>query len=152
MPADEVEAAAASLGAAVSTARNIRTIQVEPARVKEACTTISSLPGFYHLSTITALDLGKDIELLYHFWKGRSFVNVKTLVPKDQLALDSVSGILTSATLYEAEIQDLFGVKFGGNPYAGRRLLLPDDYPADAPPPLRTEADPAKIRRMMKLE
>ncbi len=120
--------------------------------MKEVCAAVSSIPGLYHLSTITAVDLGDRIELLYHFWKGRSFVTVKTEASKNSLAVSSVSDTLPSATLYEAEIQDLFGVKFEGNPYAGRRLLLPDDYPAEAPPPLRTEADPEKIRKLMKLE
>ena len=113
---------------------------------------VASLPGLYHLTTVTAVDLGPAIELMYHFWKERSFVTVKTEVGKDSLTIESLSGALPSATLYEAEIQDLFGVTFAGNPYAGRRLLLPDGYPADEPPPLRSEADPRRIRRKMKLE
>ena len=152
MSVEEVDAAAAGLGAKVERSLNTTTVRVEPGKVRAACSAISSVPGLYHLSTITAVDLGGSVELLYHFWKGRSFVTVKTDLPKESLVVDSVSGILASATLYEAEIQDLFGVKFDGNPYTGRRLLLPDDYPADAPPPLRAEADPEKIRRMMKLE
>jgi len=63
-----------------------------------------------------------------------------------------VSEFIPSATLYEAEIQDLLGVAFEGNPYLGKKLLLPDDYPPDATPPLRKDADPEKIRKMMKLE
>jgi NADH:ubiquinone oxidoreductase subunit C len=152
MSADELESAAARLGAKATKSHNTWTLRVEPAKVKEACAAISSIPGLYHLSTITAVDLGDRIELLYHFWKGRSFVAVETEVSKNQPALGSVSDLLASATLYEAEIQDLFGVRFEGNPFSGRRLLLSDDYPTDAPPPLRTEADPEKIRKLMKLE
>ncbi len=152
MPADELESAAARLGVGITSSRNTRIIQVGHERLKEVCAAVSSIPGLYHLSTITAVDLGDRIELLYHFWKGRNFVTVKTEASKNSLAVSSVSDTLPSATLYEAEIQDLFGVKFEGNPYAGRRLLLPDDYPAEAPPPLRTEADPEKIRKLMKLE
>jgi Ni,Fe-hydrogenase III component G len=127
-------------------------IAVPKERAKEACAAVSSLPGLYHLSTITAVDKGDKVELLYHFWKGRSFVEVKTDLPKDNLTIESVSELVVSATLYEAEIRDLFGVTFTGNPYKGRRLLLPDDYPKDAPPPMRVEADPEKIRKLMGLE
>lgn len=152
MSADEVGSAAGRLGADITRSLNTWTLKVVPAKVKEACLAVASIPGFYHLSTITAVDLGDRIEILYPFWKGKDFVTVKTEVPKNQLALDSISDVLASGTLYEAEIQDLFGVRFEGNPYAGKRLLLPDDYPAEAPPPLRTEADPEKIRKLMKLE
>ncbi len=149
---DDAETLAARLGAPVERVLNSSVMTVEVKRVREACAAVSSVPGLYHLSTITAVDRGDHIELFYHFWRDRSFVTVKTLVQKDHLRLESISGLLPSATLYEAEIQDLFGVTFDGNPYTGRRLLLPDDYPADAPPPLRTEADPEAIRKMMKLE
>jgi NADH:ubiquinone oxidoreductase subunit C len=152
LSSEEIGEVAKGLGSAVVKSLNTLTIEVAQERVKEACAAVSSLPGFYHLSTITAVDLGERIELLYHFWRGRVFVNVKTELPKDHLTLPSVSAMLTSATLYEAEIQDLFGVTFEGNPYTGKRLLLPDDYPSDAPPPLRVEADPEKIRKLMKLE
>lgn len=127
-------------------------ITVPPGKVAEACKGVSSLPGLYHLSTITGVDLGDDIALLYHFWEGRRFVQVRTQVPKANPRLQSISSTIPSATLYEGEIQDLLGVAFEGNPYLGKKLLLPDNYPADAPPPLRKDADPEKIRKMMELE
>lgn len=106
----------------------------------------------YHLSTITGTDAGDSICLLYHFWQGRRFVTVKASVPKASPRIRSISDSIPAATLYEAEIQDLLGVAFEGSPYLGKRLLLPDDYPTEAPPPLRDEADPEKIRKMMNLE
>jgi Ni,Fe-hydrogenase III component G len=127
-------------------------LQVPPSEAAEACLAVSKLPGFYHLSTITGMDQGETIALLYHFWQGRRFIVVKTEVPKGDARLRSLAPDLPSATLYEAEIQDLLGVTFYGNPYVGKRLLLPDSYPADAPPPLRSEADPRKIRKEMGLE
>jgi F420H2:quinone oxidoreductase subunit B/C len=149
---DEVAALAARLGGSVAHSLKSTVLSVEPSRVPDACLGVSSLPGLYHLSTITAVDGGASIAIHYHFWQGREFVEVRTEVPKDSPRLVSISGRMPSATLYEAEVQDLFGVSFDGNPYLGRRLLLPDDYPADAPPPLRSEADPEKIRKMMGLE
>ncbi len=121
-------------------------------RVRDACREVSRLPGLYHLSTITGFDNGREFELLYHFWEGTKFFVVRTSVPKSSPRLESVSQDLPSAVLYEAEIQDILGVAFDGNPYAGKRLLLPDDYPPQAPPPLTKEADPEKIRKMMELE
>ena len=150
--ADPVEEVAATLGTKVEKAVKARVIRVDPESVRQACLAVSSIPGLYHLSTITALDNGEAIELLYQFWQGKAFVEVRSEVSKSNPVVDSISSELPAATLYEAEIQDLFGVKFTGNPYAGKRLLLPDEYPADAPPPLRKEADPEKIRRLMKLE
>jgi NADH:ubiquinone oxidoreductase subunit C len=143
---------AAKLGGSVASHPKTVDLNVPPDKILEACKSVSSIPGLYHLSTITGLDLGEEIGLLYQFWQGRGFVVVRTSVPKTNPKIQSISGSLASATLYEAEIQDLLGVSFEGNPYAGKRLLLPDNYPAKAPPPLRKEADPEKIRKMMELE
>lgn len=152
LSSEELAALGAALGATVTEERKSTVISVPPSKVVEACRGVSSLPGLYHLSTITGVDLGDDIALLYHFWRERRFVQVRTTVPKAAPRLQSISGVLPAAVLYEAEIQDLLGVGFEGNPYAGKKLLLPDSYPPDAPPPLRREADPEKIRRIMELE
>ena len=140
------------LGATMETLMGYSILHVDSAKVKEACAAVSSMPGYYHLTTIAAADRTEGIEITYFFWRGRTFLAIRTSVPKTDPKLESISGILPGATLYEAEIQDLFGVAFTGSPYQGKRLLLPDSYPADAPPPFRTEADPEKIRRMMKLD
>ncbi|MGD1055130.1 MAG: NADH-quinone oxidoreductase subunit C [Nitrososphaerales archaeon] len=152
MSNEELAELAARLGGSIASHPKSVDLIVSPDKVLEACKSVSSIPGLYHLSTITGLDLGEEIGILYQFWQGRRFVVVRTAVPKTNPKIQSVSGSLPSATLYEAEIQDLLGVSFEGNPYLGKRLLLPDNYPAEAPPPLRKEADPQKIRKMMELE
>jgi NADH:ubiquinone oxidoreductase subunit C len=126
-------------------------LSVPPEKVVDACSAVAALPGWYHLSTITGIDLGQDIAILYHFWQGKRFVQVRTQVPKASPRLKTISGALAAGTLYEAEIQDLLGVAFEGNPFLGKKLMLPDAYPQDAPPPLRKEADPHKIKKMMEL-
>lgn len=152
MSNEELAELAARLGGSIASHPKSVDLIVSPDKVLEACKSVSSIPGLYHLSTITGLDLGEEIGILYQFWQGRRFVVVRTAVPKTNPKIQSISGSLPSATLYEAEIQDLLGVSFEGNPYLGKRLLLPDNYPAEAPPPLRKEADPQKIRKMMELE
>jgi membrane-bound hydrogenase subunit beta len=148
----EFESLAPSLEGQMTKGKKYEIMSVKPERIVAACKAVSSLPGFYHLSTITGLDLGKEISVYYQFWQGRNFLVVRTNVPKGNPSLPSVTGELPAATLYEAEVADLFGVRFEGNPMDGRKLLLPDTYPKDAPPPLTKEADPEKIRRMMGLE
>jgi Ni,Fe-hydrogenase III component G len=98
------------------------------------------------------MDTGTEIAILYHFWLGKTFFVVRTTVPKSLPKLASIIPSIPAATLYEAEVHDLLGVTFVGNPFMKSKLLLPDEYPKDAPPPLWKEADPAKIRRMMGLE
>ena len=133
---------------------NTKTIEliVPPDKVPIACQRVAAIPGLYHLSTMTGYDKGESIEILYHFWQGRRFVDVRTSVPKEAPRLKSISSVVAAATLYEAEIQDILGVSFDGNPFQGKRLLLPDTYPAEAPPPLTKEANPEKIRKMLELE
>ncbi len=152
MSSDALSELAAKLSGTITTHVKSVELNVSPDKVLEACTSVAAMPGFYHLSTITGIDLGEEIAVMYHFWQGRTFLVVRTTVPKADPRMKSISASLPSAVLYEAEIQDLLGVAFEGNPYLGRKLLLPDKYPADAPPPLRKEADPDKIRRMLELE
>jgi NADH:ubiquinone oxidoreductase subunit C len=150
---NKLEDIVAKTGAQVSTNRTSTVLTVASDKVRDACKLIvSQMPDFYHLTTITGVDEGSMIDLLYHFWKGREFLSVKTSLPKNNAVLDSLSDLLPSSLLYEAEVKDLLGVVFKGNPLMDRKLLLPDSYPPQAPPPLRKEADPEKLRKMMELE
>jgi F420H2:quinone oxidoreductase subunit B/C len=152
LSSEELAPLAAKLGGSVAVGSKTTILSVPSDKVVEACIGVSSLPGWYHLSTISGVDLGQDIAILYHFWQGRRFIQVRTQVPKSAPRLKSITGDLAAGVLYEAEIQDLLGVAFEGNPYLGKKLLLPDIYPPDAPPPLRKDSDPEKIKRMMGLE
>lgn len=152
MSSEELAPVAAQVGGTIAAGPKTVVLSVPPDKVIEACKAVAALPGWYHLSAITGIDLGQDIAILYHFWQGKRFIQVRTQVPRSAPRLKSISGDIASGVIYEAEIQDLLGVAFEGNPFLGKRLLLPDVYPADAPPPLRKDADPHKIRKMMELE
>ncbi len=152
MSGEELGPLASRLGGTVTPGPKTTVLQVPPDRVAEACKAVSSLPGWYHLSTMTGMDLGQEIAILYHFWQGKRFIQVRTQVPKSSPRLGSISGEVPAGVLYEAEIQDLLGVAFEGNPFLGKKLMLPDVYPPDAPPPLRKESEPHKIKKMMELE
>jgi NADH:ubiquinone oxidoreductase subunit C len=152
LSSDELTLLATRLGGSVAAGPKTTILSVTSDKVVDACKGVASLPGWYHLSTITGMDLGEDIAILYHFWQGKRFLQVRTQVPKSAPRLKSITGDLAAGIIYEAEIQDVLGVAFEGNPFLGKRLILPDAYPADAPPPLRKGTDPHKIKRMMELE
>lgn len=153
MDTEKLKEVAEKVGGSITSNRESVLLIVEPEKIREACVlVISKMPDFYHLTTITGIDEGQFLTLYYHFWHKNEFLSLKTTISKKSPKISSVSDVLPSSVLYEAELQDLLGINFEGNPLNGRRLLLPDTYPADAPPPLRKEADPEKIRRMMNLE
>jgi NADH:ubiquinone oxidoreductase subunit C len=104
------------------------------------------------LITITGLDLGQKIGIVYHFWQNEDKLHVRTTVPKTNPTALSIVEIIPGAILYEMEIHDLFGVTFVGNPWMDKKLLLPETWPDDLPPPLLKTSKPTEIRKRLKLE
>ena len=88
---------------------------------------LSSELNINHLSTITARDAGKEIEILYHFLLNGVVITIRTACPKDDPTVDSIVSIFPGAVLYERELNDILGVIPKGHPDL-RRLVLPDDW------------------------
>jgi len=104
------------------------------------------------LSTITGLDLGEKIGIIYHFWQNRDTLHVRTTVLKTDPKAISIVEIIPGAILYEMEIHDMLGVTFVGNPWMDRKLLLPETWPDDLPPPLLKTSKADEIRKRLNLE
>ena len=89
---------------------------------------------FCMLCTITGLDEGRRIGLIYHMAREDGIVlNIKTDIPKDNPALNTVTRIFQGAEIYERELMDLLGVKVEGL-LEGNRYPLSDDWPKDQYP------------------
>lgn len=88
--------------------------------------------GFRHIQTITATDLGGEIEVMPHLGRGLT-VSIRTRVAKDKPVLDSIVDIIPGASFHEREVHDMLGVEFKGNPNLNR-ILLPEDWPKDVYP------------------
>ena len=127
-------------------------VQVSPENLSEALSSLTEKLGIKHLSTITGQDLGEGISLDYQFSIPNHIVAIRTIVPKTGLKIESCITTLPGAILYEMEIHDMFGVSFQGNPWMDRKLLLPDNYPADMPPPLLKTTSSEKIRKAVGVE
>ncbi len=127
-------------------------IEVDQTELKKLVSRLVIDASIRHLSTITGLDLDQNIGIVYHFSQERETLHVRTLVPKSAPAAVSIVEIIPGAILYEMEIHDLFGVRFAGNPWMDKKLLLPDAWPADLPPPLLKTTKASDIRKRLGLE
>jgi len=86
-----------------------------------------------HLSTMTGIDTGRNIEVLNHLFGRGVEVTVRVSIPRENPKLSTITDIMPGATMYEREVHDLLGVEFEGHPNL-TRLVLPDDWPEDAYP------------------
>jgi NADH:ubiquinone oxidoreductase subunit C len=119
-------------------------VYIEPASLLPAINALIKARWGY-FSAITGLDqppsgegeqiVEGQIELLYHFCQGPAVLTLRTSVPYSQPVLDSICDLLPSATLYERELIEMFGVVLEGTT-STERLLLSDDWP-DGVYPLR---------------
>ncbi|MGA2783104.1 MAG: NADH-quinone oxidoreductase subunit C [Candidatus Bathyarchaeia archaeon] len=127
-------------------------VEVEQEYVKQFVSKVWNDGISRHLSTITGLDLGEKIGIVYHFWQNQNLLHVRTTVQKTSPTAVSIVDIIPGAILYEMEIHDLFGVMFVGNPWMDKKLLLPETWPDDLPPPLLKTSKSPEIRKRLKLE
>jgi len=127
-------------------------VEVEQQYVKQFVSKVWNDGISRRLSTITGLDLGERIGIIYHFWQNKDTLHVRTTVQKTSSTAVSIVDIIPGAILYEMEIHDLFGVTFVGNPWMDKKLLLPETWPDDLPPPLLKTSKSPEIRKRLKLE
>jgi len=90
-----------------------------------------------HLSTISGLDDGDAMEVIYHFVLDQVLVNMKVRVDREHPEVHSISDMIPAADSYERELHDLLGVEFTGRT-STPRLVLPDEW-EDGVYPLRKE-------------
>jgi len=93
--------------------------------------------GITHLSTITGLDAGEKMEMLYHFSTPGLCLTLRVRLPVDDPKVPTITGVYLNAESYERETMDLLGTKVEGLP-PGRRYPLPDDWPVGDHPLRKT--------------
>lgn len=103
-----------------------------PARcLEEAVAVLRETFSVHHLSTITAQDLGKELELLYHFWH-EGGITLRVGLPPNDARVPTLTGALPGADFYEREAGEMLGVTFEGHP-GPEHLLLPEDWESEPP-------------------
>ncbi|HDQ34748.1 MAG TPA: NADH-quinone oxidoreductase subunit C [Chloroflexi bacterium] len=91
---------------------------------------------FYHLSTITGLDTGEGLVLLYHFWNIHG-LTLYVALPYTEARVPTLTELIPGVAMYEREIHEMLGVDFTGLETSAP-FLLPDDW--DDTLPLRKQA------------
>lgn len=136
-----VRALRQALGNAVGPARALPLddvlLPLELGALREAADLLVSRCGVWHLSTITGLDDGEGILLLYHFWH-RGGLTLSVRLPYEAPTAPTLTDLIPGAVFYEREVAEMLGVTFDGHE-AIEPLLLPEDW--DVGPPLRREVD-----------
>jgi membrane-bound hydrogenase subunit beta len=127
-------------------------LTVDKDALKEAVACLARIHENPHFSVISGYDLGKSIELTYHFMLNYASrlaefsVSMKVMLGKKDLKVDTISGIIPGALVSEREISEMLGVEFVGTP-DGRRLFLHGDFPKGVYPWRRDGTGPERLVR-----
>jgi NADH-quinone oxidoreductase subunit C len=113
-------------------------VTLTPENLRPAVQTLVERFDLRHLSAITGIDTGDELELLYHFWDGRG-LTLRTSLPRRFPHTVTLIDLIPGAAFYEREVSEMLNVVFDGHPTPGP-FLLPDDW--GGAPPLRKEEAP----------
>jgi membrane-bound hydrogenase subunit beta len=122
-------------------------VYVKKYALRDAVKYLTENLEFKHLSTVTGVDLGSEIEVIYHLaYKGSIVLSIRLSVSKKNPSVPTVTDLVPGAVLYEREVHDLFGVNFKGHPDLSP-LMLPEEWPQGVYP-LRKEHELERLREM----
>lgn len=127
-------------------------VTIDPKALLEVMKYLAHEKGYKHISTISGLDLGKNLGVIYHLLEDNITLSLKIEIPKENPRISTITSIIPGAVLYEREVHDLFGVVFRGHPDLSP-LVLPEDWPKGLYPlrkEYKIEDIKAKINRTKK--
>ena len=107
---------------------------------------------FPHLAVVSGSDLGKTIELIYHFSlyfgtrHNEISLNISVELPKANPTIETICDHIPGALITEREKQEMLGVKIEGIPDS-RRVFLPEEFPKGMYPWRKDETGPQKMVR-----
>ena len=90
-----------------------------------------------HVSTISGVDRGSTISVVYHFDCRPCLLNLRVDLPKEKPEIQTITDLFPGAEIYERDLMEMLGVKVREHPDP-RRFFLPDDWP-EGVYPLRKE-------------
>lgn len=129
---------------------NRQDVYIDAMNIKPAITALLIEGHWGYLSAITGLDSPEYevdavtnekvvnpekgmLELLYHFCNAAAVTSLRVRLPYLGAQIDSICGLVSSASFYEREAMELLGIEFKDTPITSH-LILPDDWPAGVYP------------------
>ncbi len=102
-------------------------VRVNPADYKSSVKDLVQSLKITHVSTMTGLDTGKELELLTHMFGQGAEITLKVTLPRENPEIDSIVDIVPGADVYEREVHDLVGIGFKDRSL--KRFILPEEWP-----------------------
>lgn len=118
------------LGSLTKEWRNFKIFDTAPEEIDRALVELLN-NGVERISTISGVDNGKKIEVLYHFVDGDASITLRILVPRDSPKIKTISDRFPGAKLYERELSEMLGVEIDGN--TGPKNLFLDEASPKTP-------------------
>ncbi|MEE9323492.1 MAG: NADH-quinone oxidoreductase subunit C [Candidatus Aenigmarchaeota archaeon] len=84
--------------------------------------------GLSRVSSISGVDVGKGIEVIYHFIHKKKTINFRISLDKKDCAVDSITDIYPGANLFERELYEMIGVNVRNHPNL-KKLFLDKNSP-----------------------
>jgi Ni,Fe-hydrogenase III component G len=102
--------------------------------------------GWGYLATITGIDHGGDdgMEAMYHFCNQEAVATLRVRFGYDSPSVPSICDTIPSASFFERELMEMFGITVVDTPNTDH-LFLPDDWPENTYP-LRKDFEMKQIQ------
>jgi NADH:ubiquinone oxidoreductase subunit C len=107
-------------------------ISLERKRLKPVLKELKEL-GVHRISSISGVDVGENIEVIYHFIHKKKTINIRILVDKKNHTVETVTDLYPGANLFERELAEMLGIHVTGHPNL-KKLFLDEESPEN---PLR---------------
>ena len=124
-------------------------VRVRTENLKKVLSRLVEDLNLRHLSTITGVDMGQEMEVLYHFsYRYSVEITLGVKVPKGLPKVPTITDLIPGAIFYEQEIHDLLGIEFEGHPNL-EPLIIPEGWP-EGIYPLRKEYTVQELNRIAR--
>jgi NADH-quinone oxidoreductase subunit C len=102
-------------------------LSLPPGRLLPVLKHLKSI-GLARISSITGVDNGKGVDVIYHFIHQKKTINIRVSLDKKKCAVESITGIYPGANLFERELHEMLGVEVRNHPNL-KKLFLCDESP-----------------------
>ena len=125
---------------------------VDKSIFKKTVQHLMTLEQYPHLAVASGYDMGKTINLVYHFAVGfgkrggEISLNMTVELPKANPTIETITDLIPGALITEQEKQEMLGVKVKGIP-KNKRVFISEDFPKGMYPWRKDEKNAEKMAR-----